>query len=45
MTANERLESRETGPHWRSTIMLKAKAAVAIEASASTRMPSNAARG
>ena len=43
--ANERLESRETGPHWRSTIMLNARAAIAIETSASTRIPSSAASG
>jgi len=44
-TANERLEIRETGPHSRKTTMLNAIAADAIDASASTLMPSNAASG
>ena len=44
-TANERLDQRASGPHWRPTTTANASAAVAIEATASGWMPNSAASG
>ena len=44
-TANVRLDSRASGPHWRSATSVNASAAAAIVATASTLMPSSAASG
>ena len=44
-TANERLETRDAVPHCSNMTMLNAIAADAIEASASTLIPSSAASG